>query len=236
MDNRKAVTAFLTYKAASEGAQRGDGRTEWCMSVLQNDLSRLERDVWLCFHGARRSQRGAEEPRLNRKSHVHHLVSVFSQDNLGSISSYPIAKKNNKKKNNSNCTSRQHLPFFFKTTAKDAQITTAGHKRQMLHFLQIRSVLKRGQPWKKEVSLWFNQLSPLLLVNISTYDVIMFVCECSTKRAKRERCVNRLNMMINTMRSKKNNVREISNFARGNIFNKEAHMNFFCNKTLPIST
>lgn len=28
MDNRKAVTAFLTYKAASEGAQRGDGQTD----------------------------------------------------------------------------------------------------------------------------------------------------------------------------------------------------------------
>lgn len=31
MDNRKAVTAFLTYKAASEGAQRGDGRMDGVM-------------------------------------------------------------------------------------------------------------------------------------------------------------------------------------------------------------
>lgn len=33
---------------------------------------------------------------------------------------------------------------------------------------------------KKDVSLWFSQLSPGLSVNIDSYDAIMFVCESST--------------------------------------------------------
>lgn len=44
---------------------------------------------------------------------------------------------------------------------------------------------------KKDASLWFNQLSPVVSVNISTYDATMFVCESSTKKKKRKRCVNR---------------------------------------------
>lgn len=37
MDNRKAVTAFLTYKAASEGAQRGGGGTDGRMDGVMHE-------------------------------------------------------------------------------------------------------------------------------------------------------------------------------------------------------